>query len=124
MRMPSPGIKSRRLMAPAALAVLARGCGTFDGVFTGPDDVKVGDPARAVADARRLVLGQRANPDRDRILREPNELPESLRLPGLRYAFVRDDHVDLVPARNPDWNIGARIRSADVKRKHADQPTR
>jgi len=50
-------------------------------------------------------------------------MPDSLRLPGLKYSFVHEDHVDLALARNPDWNIGARIWSADAKRKHADQPT-
>ncbi len=95
----------------------------FSGLFTRPDDIKITDPARAVADARRLIAEQKANPDADRMLREPYELPESLRLPGLRYALVHEDHVDLVLARNPDWNIGARIWSADARRTHSDQPT-
>jgi len=102
---------------------VAAGSGLFTGASTGPTDVRIADPLHAVADARRLIAEQRAHPDRDRVLRQPAELPESLRLPGLKYSFVHEDHLDLVLARNPDWNVGARIWSADAKRGHADQPT-
>ncbi|HEX7313115.1 MAG TPA: hypothetical protein VF297_04310 [Pyrinomonadaceae bacterium] len=111
-------------MAFIVLAAVAAVSGLFKGAFTGPDDVQLADPARAVADARRLIAEQGTSPDSDKALREPGELPESLRLPGLRYSFVHEDHLDLVLARNPDWNIGARIWSADASRRHADQPTK
>ena len=111
-------------MVAGVILLAATGCGMFDGIFAGPGDVKVEDPGRAVADARRLITEQRGNPERDRTVFEPGEMPESLRLPGLKYSFVHEDHVDLILARNPDWNIGARIWSADARRKHADQPTK
>ena len=112
------------LIVAAAFTLLgAWSVGMFKGFFTGPDDVMIADPARAVADVRRLVTEQSGKPSRNRMLLEPSELPESLRLPGLRYAYVHHDHVDLILARNPDWDSGARIWSADAKRKHADEPT-
>lgn len=96
----------------------------FRGLFTGPNDIKIADSARAVTDARRLIEVQRANPETNPALLEIGDLPDSLRLPGLRYALVYDDHLDLILARNPDWKIGARIWSADSKRKHAYTPTK
>jgi len=44
-----------RIVAAGVIMLAATGCGMFDGLFTGPGDVKIADPARAVADARRLI---------------------------------------------------------------------
>src|SRR6266550_17707 len=88
-------------------------CFTSCGFFSGPSDIKVADPPRAVSDARRLIEEERGNRNHTRTMRRPEELPESLRIPGLRYAFVHSDHVDLVIARNPDVDKGARIWSLD-----------
>lgn len=114
----------RLVVAAALCATVSAWRVMFVGLFTGPDDVKLKDAARAVADARRLIAEQRGRPLRERPPLSAGELPESLRLPGLRYAFVHEDHVDLVLARNPDWNIGARVWAADAKRKHGDRPTK
>jgi hypothetical protein len=87
------------------------------GAFTSADDIHVADPARAVRDARTLIGDGKA------VVRAPESLPASLRIPGLRFALVHQDHVDLVLARNPDWMIGARIWS-EHHRPHRDEPTK
>jgi hypothetical protein len=99
------------------------GCGFLEPVFTGPGDVVVANPSRAVSDARQLINEQSHSPNRKPLF-EPSELPESLRLPGLRYAIAHKDHLDLVLARNPDLSVGARIWSMDSKREHRDRPTK
>jgi hypothetical protein len=89
----------------------------------GPDDVSFQDPARAVVDARRMIEEKRADPEAHPGWIEPGELPVSLRIQGLNYAVVHEDHVDLVLVRSPDWEAGARIWSTDARRRHADRPT-
>lgn len=114
-------MKGRYCAITLTLLVLPlSGCGAF----TSPDDIKIADPARAVADARRIIETQRKTQTHYPVLIENDDLPESLKLPGLRYAAVYEDHIGLVLARNPDWRIGARIWSADSKRKHADTQTK
>lgn len=99
---------------------LCLGCGAG----TSADDVQVLQPERAVVDARALIEERRQDPEKYPEELWPDVVPESLRLKGLRYALVHEDHVDLVLARNPDWNVGARIWASDARRKHVDQPTK
>lgn len=99
------------------------GC-VFGNPFIGPRDVVVADAKQAVLDARQLIKEQNDNSAQKPPFREPNELPESLRLPGLRVAIIATDHINLVLTRNPDWNAGARIWSADSTREHRDRPTK
>ena len=80
--------------------------------------------AQTVRDARRVIDEQRKSQQLKEPLREPHELPDSLRLPGLLYAVIREDHLNLVLSRNPDVNVGARIWSKDSKREHRDRPTK
>ena len=83
------------------------------------------DPIATVRDGRQLIeefgpsvaAGRRAKHFR------PEQLPESLRIPRLRYAQVCPDHINLVLGHNPDWTIGARVWSADATTKRADAPT-
>jgi hypothetical protein len=98
-------------------------CGFVKPIFTGPRDVIVADPSRALSDARRLINEQANNPNRKPLF-EPQELPESLRLPGLLYAIVHGDHLDLILGHNPDLTAGARIWSPDSKRTHRDRATK
>ena len=121
---------ARGYTAPTAKALafaglgLILGCG-FDwgGAFTSADDVVFVDPKTAVIDARTLMQEAREG-TRDAGMYRPDELPQSLRIPKLLYAYIFDDHLSLVLARNPDWNVGARIWSDDATREHADQPTK
>ena len=80
-------------------------------------DIHIADPTRAVADARRLMQQGGEAP------RRSDELPESLTLPGLKFAAVFPDHVSLVLRQELDWVAGVRIWSADSTRKHSDTPT-
>jgi hypothetical protein len=109
----------RLFFLTALLALLAiTGCG----FFTGPKDVRLADPKGAVADARKLIAEEREKPNKP--LRPPDELPLSLRFPGLRWAVIESDHIDLVMYHDPDVTSGARIWSIDTKREHKDEPTR
>lgn len=96
-------------------------------LLTGPSNIRVENPQQAVSDARRLIEESRKL---DKEL-EPypkyipvSELPESLRISGLEFAHVYEDHLELVLARNPDWKLGVRIWSTDLTRQHADQKTK
>ncbi len=102
--------------------LLALAALTACGFFIGPNDIKLSDPKAAVTDARKLIAEERDKPNK--ALRSPEELPESLRIPGLRWAQIETDHVDLVVYHNPDVTRGARIWSVDAKREHKDKPTR
>jgi hypothetical protein len=104
-------------------ALALAGCEMFRGAFTRPEDLVVDRPAEAVAAARVMIEEQRKDPERHRGFLWPAALPEPLRVQGLRYAHVHRDHVDLVLARNPDVELGARIWAAD-HRPHADEATR
>jgi len=86
--------------------------------FVDADDVHFEQPRAAVKDARRLLATQDESP-----FVRPAAIPLSLRIPGLRFARLHRDHVDLVLARNPDWLVGARIWSVQ-HRPHRDTPTR
>jgi hypothetical protein len=44
--------------------------------------------------------------------KNPDDLPESLRIPHLRYATIYPDHVNLVIRQDPDAQVGFRIWSA------------
>ncbi|HEX9886930.1 MAG TPA: hypothetical protein VGA70_10600 [Longimicrobiales bacterium] len=110
---------SRRAVLALASGLLLWGCDAA----SGPGDVVLSDPGRAVADARRMIVEARADSTRHRGWIEPAALPLSLRIPRLDFAMVHADHVDLVLARNPDWTVGARIWSLDARREHADAPT-
>lgn len=107
--------------ATLSILLFIVGCG---GPSTGPSDVVVSNPPQAVADARRMIEEKRKDPNIHKGWITPSHLPESLQLPGLRYAQVFDDHVNLVLARNPDWQIGARIWAADRTREHHDEKTK
>jgi hypothetical protein len=116
-----------RLFVGAVVVVLAAVAYAFikmnAGAFTRPDDIRVDQPALAVRDARVLIQVKNRNPKAFGDFTEPEKLPPSLRLRGLRYAKVHSDHVDLVVARNPDVSIGARIWATE-HRRHEDKPTR
>ena len=104
-------------MAVTLLAGLT-GCGSL----VRPGSIKVADSMRTVADARKLIAEEREKPSKP--MRAPDELPESLRIPGLRYADIHDDHVNLVLYHDPMVTRGARIWSSDTKRQHRDTPTK
>src|SRR5688572_21672870 len=95
----------------------------FRGAFTRPEDLVVERPAEAVAAARAMIEEQRKDPEKHTGLLWPGAIPEPLRVKGLRYAHVHRDHVDLVIARNPDFDIGGRIWAVE-HRPHADTATR
>jgi hypothetical protein len=95
---------------------------TACGFFVGPKDIKLSEATRGVADARKLIAEQRANPSKP--ILQGDEVPESLRFPALRWVIIETDHVDLVVYHDPDVTRGARIWSLDAKRQHEDKPTR
>jgi len=88
-----------------------------------PENLVVADPASAVAEARKLIAARRSQADPSGPFVQPASLPASLQVPGLRYAHVHEDHVDLVLARNPDCEVGGRIW-AQSHRRHEDERTR
>lgn len=92
------------------------------GAFTSPRDIEVAHPGAAVRDARALIADRAKHPEKYGSFTNAKSLPKSLRMTGLRYAKVHDDHVDLVVARNPDWSVGARIWSVR-HRAHRDDAT-
>ena len=106
------------ILLPAVALIL--GCGAM----TGPGDVIVSDPIQAVADARRMIEEKKSNPEIHKGWIYPNALPESLRFQGVCYAQVFEDHMNIVLARNPDWQIGARIWATASVRKHEDKKTK
>ena len=72
--------------------------------------------------------------DRDALLRSfhsnkqattvmPKSLPESLRVPGLKYALVHRDHVTLILYHSPDTESGFRIWQSTMPADFADQTT-
>lgn len=91
------------------------------GPFTDADDIVVNNPTQAVLDARELIAAKQRDPKK--FVARPRELPSSLQIPKLRHANIHADHVDLVLARNPDWNIGARIWAKE-HRAHRDSKTK
>jgi len=113
-----------------AFILLLAACRTF----IVPKDIKVAQPSQAVADARQLILEcRKLRKEQEHYpeylkklyphLLKVSELPESLKIPELQYASVYEDHLELVLARNPDWEGGLRIWSTDTERKHTDRPT-
>jgi hypothetical protein len=80
----------------------------------------------AVSDARTIIktIGSKSIEENDWYLIKPKDLPESLRIPRLRYALAFKDHLSLVASRNPDWEIGARIWTESISRPHKDAPTK
>jgi hypothetical protein len=93
------------------------------GALTRSSDIHFQHPERAVREARSLIAAKREHPSSFGDFTEPDRLPASLRIEGLRYAKVHSDHVDLVMARNPDISIGARVWAVQ-HRPHRDEPTR
>ena len=110
----------RRAVGLALSLLVLAGCGAF----TGPGDVVVADPAQAISDAHRLMEEKRNDPTKYQGWIKPPDLPPSLQIKGLIYAQVFDDHVNLVLARNPDWQTGGRIWKRDATRNHLDKPTK
>lgn len=102
------------------LTFLLRGLLALQAFFgpAGPEGIRIADPARAVADARRMM---RQGPPS---YVKPEDLPESLRLAGLRWGLVAHDHVSLVLGATPDYQAGARIWSVDAPGTHGDQRTK
>jgi hypothetical protein len=118
----------RRTTTAAASVVLVialtscMGLGLAQGACTGPSDLVIEDPKQAVQDAHALIAKQKQVGGNAEFL-NPEQLPHSLRVRGLRWAHVHHDHVDLVLARNPDWEVGGRIW-APGHRLHKDPPAR
>jgi hypothetical protein len=116
--------KTFALSTISLFVLMLRACGPL----TNSNDVVVSNPKQAVADARKLINEFRASKIvTDTGLRGSKnleELPESLRILDLKYCLIFEDHLELILARNPDFEIGARIWSLDSKQKHEDQPTR
>lgn len=90
----------------------------------GPDDLVFNHPDQAIIDARKMIADKIKNPEKYTNWIYSQSLPESLRIPHLKYAMVYDDHVSLVLAHNPDWNLGARIWSKPATKVHQDQASR
>jgi hypothetical protein len=112
----------RRVLAIATAGFGIAACEMFRGAFTRPEDLVVDNPAEAVAAARAMVEEQRRDPAKYPSFVYAGMLPAALRIKGLKYAHVHADHLDLVLARNPDWNIGGRIWATE-HRPHQDTPT-
>ena len=104
---------------PVAGVLLLSACGAM----TNQNDLEVADLAGAVVEARRLIAAQQADPTKYANWLNSPDLPPALRVPGLHHASVHRDHVDLVLARNPDWEVGGRIW-AEEHRPHRDEATR
>jgi len=104
---------------PALAMVLLAGCGGA----TGPGDVRLSDPEKAVAEARRLIAEKKADVTRYPGWIAPDDLPASLRIPGILFGRVFVDHLNLVLARNSERQIGARIWAADARQPHNDRKT-
>jgi hypothetical protein len=117
-------VKSLSTLAVSIIVALVAGCGLIVNPLIVPNSINVPNAEQTVRDARSVIDEQRTSPQLKPPLREPHELPESLRLPGLLYAVIHEDHLNLVLSRNPDVNVGARIWSADSKREHRDWPTK
>ncbi len=110
----------KRCIWAAPLLLLA--AYTDCGFFVRPGSIRVADPARTVADARKLIEQERAKPSKPML--RPEEAPDSLRIPGLRWVDILDDHINLVLYHDPMQTRGARIWSLDSKREHKDTPTK
>src|SRR4051812_37120476 len=93
------------MASPFVLIVVVFGgwYGWKTGAWTRASDVEVADPVAAVSEARRLIAEFRRSAGRDKVARSLNilELPECLRLPRLKFAYVSGDHLNLVLGRNP-----------------------
>jgi hypothetical protein len=115
------------VFAVAVVAILAGLAYAFirmnAGAFTRPSDIYVDQPENAVVDARSLISTKNRTPDVFGDFTQPEQLPQSLRIRGLRYAKIHTDHIDLVVARNPDVSCGARIW-AIPHRRNQDEATR
>ncbi len=53
----------------------------------------------------------------------PEHLPESLRVPGLKYALVHQDHLTLILYHSPDTDSGFRIWRSTMPADFADRAT-
>jgi hypothetical protein len=106
-----------------AMLFLAVACDMSD-LRIGPDDVEVADPAATVKEARRMIQEHADRPENEWPTFEPADLPDALKMKGIRGARLHGDHIDFLLGRVPDLTIGARIWSAESKRIHLDQQTR
>jgi hypothetical protein len=111
-----------RLHVATIVAILGVSTVSGCGAFTGPGDLVVEKPGEAVLAARQMLAEQQSDPTRHKGWLKEAELPPSLRIPGLHHASVHGDHIDLVLARNPDYQVGGRIW-AKAHREHQDRPT-
>src|SRR6185295_2408365 len=93
-----------RVWGALVLSIGASGCG----LFKTAKDVVVDDPVAAVEAARRLI----AAPHELHALVDVRDLPRSLQLRGLRWAYIGEDHLDLILMAHPDGRLGARIWAA------------
>jgi len=105
------------IILTGACIALITGCG----VNLQPDDLVFNNSAQAVIDARKMIDEKIRYPEKYNNWIYSHNLPESLRIPNLKYAMVYNDHVSLVISRNPDWNIGARIWSEKANIIHKDK---
>jgi len=97
---------------------------TWPNPHISPDSIQFPNPVQAVSQARNIIETYRETSDQHGRMMHLSDLPESLRIEGLRAAIVFDDHLSLVLSSNPDWNIGARIWAHDGSRAHEDTPTK
>jgi hypothetical protein len=112
---------SMRYVVLLLLAAIAlSGCGKGPE----PSDIVFANPKQAVVDARNMIAAKQMNSALYADWLYPKDLPESLRVAGLKCASVHDDHINLLVQRIPDWWVGARIWSPDSKRKHEDAKSR
>lgn len=107
-------------MLLTGMCIFLAGCG----VSMGPDDLFFDNPDQAIIDSRKMIADKNQHPEKYTNWIYSQNLPESLRIPHLKYAMVYDDHINLVLTRNPDWILGARIWSKNASKNHQDKVSR
>lgn len=91
-----------------------------------PDDVVFADFSRARADAFSLIeraKREHATQAEPMSIRRP-ELPPSLCIHSVGYAFAYPDHVSLVMHSNPEFMLGARFWASGAAAPARDKATR
>ncbi len=73
-------------LIPSVGVVLVVASASACGAFKGPNDLVVADPAEAVKAARRMIDEQRADSTKHTGWLSAENLPPSLRVPGLHHA--------------------------------------
>lgn len=99
-----------------------------------PENIQVGEPERAVAEAQQLIEKRLADPQRNPkqhetvgdVKKNAPGLASIRYQPKQYYSFVlvQDDHVDIPLFMAPDFQIGARIWRDGAKRCAGDEATR